>query len=293
MNIRLTQARFLLATISLALLASCTPLKLDPPGPDKQSVLVLPATHTRKAQSNKPAYYYVYQITGREQQIEPYDAVIKYPVEDDIVLIDTLPPGGYKVSRFSFYPMGVGDHTYGNNSRSLNEPFFLAPGAITIFPKSLNLTTYNATPGRGASTNYSTKMEAVTPTQRRELIETLKQLPNFESWTLMDADSKQNLKSQGYWAGKWESTETGDCSSGKIIAKVEGKNMTGTGTSRDQKSLSLVATINDKGKVAGSLLDDEDTVALVYGGVYAGGEIAGKIVFTDGCESYWSVLKRN
>jgi hypothetical protein len=150
MNTRSKQPDFFfLVLISLFALAACTSLKINPPTPEKQSLLVLPVTHIKKAQSNKPAFYYVYEITDEDGLLEPYDAVIKFPIPEDMVIVDALGPGDYRVSKLSFFPMGAGDHTYGKNSRSRNDHFTLAPGMITIFPKSFNLTTYNKTPGRG------------------------------------------------------------------------------------------------------------------------------------------------
>ena len=166
----------------LLLLAACAPLKINPPTPEKQSLLVLPVTHTRKAQSNKPAFYYVYEITSDNKQVAPYDAVIKFPIPKDMVIIDALPPGDYRVSKLSYFPMGVGDHTYSNNTYPLDLPFTLNRGRITIFSHSFNQTTYNKIPGRGLSTSYSFDVEPVTAEQRQIVVNTLGQLENFPSW---------------------------------------------------------------------------------------------------------------
>jgi hypothetical protein len=151
--------------MSLLTLAACTPLKLNPPNPEIQSVLVLPATYTRKSERTRYGFYYVYQITSDNKQVPPYDAVIKFPLQKDMVIVDALPPGDYRVSKFSYFPSGTGTRTYEKNTYPLNEPFTLAPGMITIFPKSFNVTTYNSTPGRGQTTSYSLNSTTLTITK--------------------------------------------------------------------------------------------------------------------------------
>jgi len=274
------------------LLAACTPLKIDPPTPEKQSLLVLPATHTRKAQSNQPAFYYVYQITSDNQQVAPYDAVIKYPVQKDMVIIDALPPGDYRVSKLTVFPMGVGDHTYSNNAHSMNEPFTLVPGMITIFPKSFNLLTYNKIPGRGLSTTYARDIEPVTNEQRKQLLDDLGQLENFQSWKVLDTSNSHALRAQGSWSGSWESSSTEDCANGKLQVNITGPELSGSGVSSNGESLTLAATINNQGKITGELSNAQGLVANVSAGIYTGGEIVGKFTFLDGCESQWSVLKK-
>ena len=101
----------MLVLASLLVLTACTPLRIDPPTPEKQSILVLPATYTKKSERSQHAFYYVYGITSDNNQVEPYDAEIKYPLEGDMVIVDALPPGNYHVTSFSFFPMGAGDHT--------------------------------------------------------------------------------------------------------------------------------------------------------------------------------------
>jgi hypothetical protein len=277
----------------LPLLFACTPLKLDPPTSDKQTLLILPATHTKNAESNKPGFYYVYEITSDDNRMAPFDAVIKYPLADDMVLVDSLPPGDYHVSKFSFFPMGVGDHTYGDNSYPMNEPFTLLPGTITIFPKSFNQTTYNSIPGRGATTSYSFEIKPVSEPQSQQIIDTLSQLENFQSWKLVDTSNPHIARAQGSWAGKWESTNSKDCGNGRLRARVTGAEMSGSASSATGESFTISATIDNRGKVTGELSSSEGRIATVYGGVYQGGEIAGTLTFEDGCKSDWSVLKKD
>ncbi len=277
----------------LPALFACTPLKLDPPSSEKQTLLILPATHTRKAESNRPAYYYVYEITSDDNRVAPFDAVIKYPVENDMVLVDALPPGDYRVSKLSFFPMGVGDHYYDDNSYPLDEPFTLSPGTITIFQKSFHQTSYNSIPGRGATTSYSFSLDPVSDEQRRQITDTLGQLENFHSWKLVDASNPYIARAQGSWTGKWQSADTSNCGSGGLSARIAGAEMSGSGTSAAGESLTISATIDDNGKVTGELSNAGGRVATVHGGVYHGGEIAGTLRFDSGCNSDWSILKQN
>jgi hypothetical protein len=68
--------------------------------------------------------------------------------------------------------------------------------------------------------------------------------------------------------------------------------MSGSGTSENGESLTIAASINDQGKVSGELSNAQGAIAKISGGVYWGGEIAGKFNFLDGCEGEWSVLKK-
>ena len=75
MNSQSSKLTFTLVLISLLTLVACTPLKIDPPSPEKQSLLVLPATYTKKSERSRHGYYYVYEIASDNNQVEPYDAV--------------------------------------------------------------------------------------------------------------------------------------------------------------------------------------------------------------------------
>lgn len=284
--------------VSLLTLAACTPLKINPPSPETQSLLVLPITYTKKSQNNRHGFYYVYQITSDNKQVAPYDAAIKFPVQGDMVIVDALPPGDYRVSRFSFFPVGTGTKTYGDNTQSRNDPFTLVPGMITIFSKSFNLLTYNKIPGRGSSTSYSFDIDPVTDEQRQQILNSLDQLENFQSWEILDTSSAHVLRVQGTWSGSWQSTSAGEssesnCGSGELHVKITGSKLVGSGVSASGESLTLAATINHQGKITGELSNSQGLVAKASGGVFTGGEIAGKFNHLDGCESEWNVLKKS
>ena len=177
---------FTLVLISLSMLTSCARLSIEPPTPEKQSLLVLPATHTNKAQMVRHAFYYVYEITSDDNQLPPYEAAIRFPLPDGVLIVDSLPPGDYRVSSFSYVQTRTGDRTYGKDTAARNDRFTLRPGTITIFDKSLNLLTFNPIVGRGGTTSYKMNIERVTPEQRQRILQTLGQLENFHSWKVQE-----------------------------------------------------------------------------------------------------------
>lgn len=174
--------------IALILLTSCASLKLDQPSGDKQTVLVLPVLVTNQAErAGQHGFYYIYEIVNEDDLAITYEAVIKTPAKGDMLIIDTLPPGNYRVDKFMFKTVGSGDFTYGQNVFPRNDKFKLEWGRITIFSKSLNVRLYNKTPGRGADTSYSFDLYPVTQEQEEAIRGTLESLPNFEAWRLADS----------------------------------------------------------------------------------------------------------
>jgi len=87
---------------------------------------------------------------------------------------------------------------------------------ITILSKSLNLTAYNAIPGRGASTSYRWRIEPVNSGQRRRIPDSPGQLENFQAWKVMDTSNRAVLQAEGRWSGSWKSSGTGDCGNGEL-----------------------------------------------------------------------------
>ncbi len=162
---------------------SCAELKIEPPGPERQALLVLPVLVTNQAQrAGQHGFYYIYEIVNENDSAITYQAVIKTPVKGDMLIIDTLPPGNYRVDKFIFKTVGSGDFTYGQNVFPRNDKFKLEWGRITIFSKSLNVRIFNKIPGRGSNTSYSFDLYPVTPEQEEAILATFKTLPNFEAW---------------------------------------------------------------------------------------------------------------
>lgn len=167
---------------------SCAELKIDPPGPERQALLVLPVLVINEAQrAGQHGFYYIYSIVNEDDLAITYEAVIKTPVKGDMLIIDTLPPGNYRVDKFTFKTVGSGNFTYGQNAFSRNDKFKLELGRITIFSKSLNVRIFNKIPGRGGENSYSFNLYPVTREQEDAILVTLKTLPNFEAWLLTDS----------------------------------------------------------------------------------------------------------
>ncbi len=162
---------------------SCAELKIDPPGPERQALLVLPVLVTNQAQRvGQHGFYYIYEIVNEDDPAITYEAVIKTPVKGDMLIIDTLPPGNYRVDKFIFKTVGSGNFTYGQNVAPRNDKFKLEWGRITVFSKSLNVRIFNKIPGRGGENSYSFNLYPVTREQEDAILVTIKTLPNFEAW---------------------------------------------------------------------------------------------------------------
>ena len=165
------------------LVSSCAELKIDPPGPNKQTILVLPVQVTNEAErAGRHGFYYIYEIVNEDDPAITYEAIIKTPIKGDMLIIDTLPPGNYRVDKFIYKTVGAGNFTYGQNVFPRNDRFKLEKGWITIFSKSLNVRIFNKTPGRGGENTYSFDIYPVTLEQEDAILVTLKTLSNFEAW---------------------------------------------------------------------------------------------------------------
>lgn len=176
----------------LLFVSSCIKLKIDSPGPNKQTILILPVQLTDTSQQGRHGFYYIYEIVSDPDEIVtidtriiPYEAIFKLPIKGDMLIVDTLPPGNYIVDKFIFKTEGSGDYTYGKNEAPRYDKFKLEVGKITIFSKSLDVKVWNETPGHGMSTSYDFDMVPVSLIQKEEILATLKKLPNFDKWKIL------------------------------------------------------------------------------------------------------------
>ena len=171
----------LLALLLLAV-GSCASLRVPEPAPDRQSLLILPVQFDNRSQNPGDGFYYVYEIVSDDDRVEPYNAVMKMRLPGDLLVIDSLPPGDYRVNRFIYLTEGSGDFTYGDNVQERNDRFRLQPGKITLFHQSLNIEVYHSIPGRGMTTSYRFNMEPVTQRQKAAILAQLQALPNIGRW---------------------------------------------------------------------------------------------------------------
>lgn len=168
----------------LFLLASCSRFSFSPPGPSNQAVLILPVEVESTAVVTIHAFYHIYEIVSADDPSFTYEAELKFPLKDNMKVIDSLPPGDYIVRRHSLFPIGSGDITGGHRGYERNDEFTLAFGKVTLFPQSLKVKIRNEHPGRMASLLYNFEMNPVTPDQKRNLVETLKSRNNSSLWEI-------------------------------------------------------------------------------------------------------------
>lgn len=206
----------------LVLLSSCTALNIKPPGPDVQSILILP--FTAKNTSTSPyGYYYRYEIIKEGDKNTVYQANFKLPKAYDFLVIDTLTPGTYFVSQITAHPIGTGRRDYDDTPDARFDEVKLLAGKISIFHNSINITQkpYGAIGGSWVS-NY--QLATVDREQRASILKKLEKLENFDKWEVLgtnvttpEPDSYQDYKesnlidyrafaanlSSGRWGWSW------------------------------------------------------------------------------------------
>jgi hypothetical protein len=180
----------ILTVLMLFALASCASLKLPAPTDNDSTLLLLPFILDSQSQHGGPlAFHYVYEIVSADGAGLSHQAVFTQRLGGDVLVVDSLPPGYYRLATFSFIPAGSGDHSYDNNRVSRPEHFWLEAGKITIFPRALTVRRYNATPGRGMTTTYARSITTLSTAKRQEIVQNLSELPHFDEWQLQDESS--------------------------------------------------------------------------------------------------------
>lgn len=174
----------ILALFTLALV-SCASLEVPAPASSDSTLLVLPFVVENRSERSAPlGFNYTYRIESIGHFALPLTVTFKRKMPGHMLLVDSLAPGKYHVTRLGVLPAGSGDHSYAVSSYDLDERFELEAGAVTIFSKSLNIKIYNSIPGRGNSTSYAMSLDRVSLAQRTEMVDALRESPNFNSWKL-------------------------------------------------------------------------------------------------------------
>ena len=186
---------FFLFPVLLFLVTSCAGLNITPPGPDKQTLLVLPAKFSNSTHNNRYGFYYFYEIVSGPDEIvtintsiTPYEAKFKLPIKGNMLIVDSLPPGNYIVINLVIQHFGSGTSTTYRRAQSRNDKFKLEYGKISIFSKSLNISLSYVDPGRIENITYRNEMTSVSQAQRGEILADLKKLPNFDKWEVLGAN---------------------------------------------------------------------------------------------------------
>ena len=300
--------RILYLVAATILVSACGPPKIEPPSVEKPTLLVLPAEIVLEAQNRRYGFAYAYEILSSDNSVPPYRAKFILPVKNDMLIVDSLPPGNYEIQYLFTLPVGGGTKTYSEKGRPVNAKFRLEAGKVTILSKSLYVRTYNATPGRGLSTTYETRVKQTTEQQSTALLEKLGALPNFDAWQVLDENESHTASSrtgtalkayvapddlQGVWSGSWRpsSQVTGTCIGGELWFNVDGSVLNGGGTDDRGNQYRFLASLVGNGLIRGKLSIDPDRAAEVTGKLYDDGTILGSLDFGDECQAEWKARK--
>ena len=174
---------YLVFPILFLLVTSCAGLKINPPGPDVQSILVLPFTATNTS-GFRYGFYYQYEIVKEGDASTTYEASFMLPKSGDILIIDILSPGNYFVTGVTVHPISSGTKTYSNTADPRMDRFKLVSGKITIFQNSINISQVKPR-FEFHSTVSSYQIGSVSPDRKAKILETLKDLENFDKWEVL------------------------------------------------------------------------------------------------------------
>ena len=274
-------------------------LWLNPPSDEHRTALVLPVELDNRAQFGKHGFEYIYRIEATGGDVEPLEVHFRFPIKGDMVIVDSLPPGNYRVSQFRFQPRGSGNFTYGNNIRPRNDRFRLEPGQITILNRSLNVLVVNQTPGRGKSRSYGFDVDPLRHEQRERVIDALRQLEHFDRWTIYDENRPAaSLELRGNWTGSWtmlteSSTDNERCQPGELTFSIDNQRLDGRGIAADGAEIRLSARFDSGGYLRGELTVDQAAVGKMTGRLYNDKRILGSFSYRDGCEAQWKARLRD
>jgi len=177
----LSRAIYLL--LLLFLVSSCASVKLNPPGPEAQSILILPYSKLNTT-GRSVGYIYHYHIVNLGDDSIIYEAKFNQPGKEVYLVVDSLPPGNYRVDKVTVNPVGSGIRDFDRSEYRQNEKFKLVPGKITIFQKSIYIShTKDPTdPGRSFS---GFRIGPVFPDRRSNILEKLGKQENFDKWEVL------------------------------------------------------------------------------------------------------------
>jgi hypothetical protein len=176
--------KILIISFLLSFTASCATTKMIPPKSDTASILVLPLQVENTSNSSNYAFAYGYQITNVDDESLQYETVFKLPNKEGYLIVDSIPPGFYFVSKIKFIPVGTGAKTYGEGTARY-DTFELIAGKITIFPISLDVA-ITRDPTDTSRTHYRMLPSLLKQPQRNEILGKLQALENFDQWEVLE-----------------------------------------------------------------------------------------------------------
>jgi len=169
--------------LMLFLVSACASVKIDSPGPEVQSILILPY-YKLDTTGWGPGYIYHYYIVNLGDDSITYEAKFDQSGKEGYLLVDSLPPGNYRVDKVTVNPVGVGTRNYDRSEYRRNEKFKLVAGKITIFQKSIHVfhTKDPLDPGRSWT---SFRIVPTFSNRRNNILGKLEKQENFDKWEVL------------------------------------------------------------------------------------------------------------
>jgi len=293
---KLSRAIYLL--LLLFLVSSCASIKIDPPGPEVQTILILPYTKINTT-GRSAGYIYHYHIVNLGDDSITYEAKFNQSGKEGYLVVNSLPPGNYRVDKVTVNPVGSGGRSYDRSEYPRNEEFKLVTGKITIFQKSIHVSQVKdpTDPGRFFG---GFRIDPATPDRRNNILEKLEKQENYDAWRILGLTELIVDQMQGKWTGSWEvTTEVGSngnsCSNGKVRFEIKENELLGQATSHIGETYDVIASISEAGSIKGNFVVGNQQIARISGGFFmgnsSGGEISGVIEDVANCKSRWEALK--
>ena len=307
----------LLLVVFLVQIAGCASLSINPPTAEKPSLLILPVELVRDSQLFGYGFDFAYEIVSYDDSISPYMAFFRLPVKNDMVIVDSLPPGKYIVSKLLTMPVGAGNRIYDKRGSPVDFRFRLESGTITILPYSLRVHIIDEPYEQDKTrpyitkykTTYSSGIQRTTVQQRSDILARIKVSPNFSAWKVhgeketvatspkIGAQYQENVVAEnlrGDWSGKWRSISEGDaesCTDGSLSFNIDGARLRGEGADSAGNRYRISASFISNGVIRGKLSLNRTLLAKVSGKIYDDGTILGSFDYGNDCMAEWKANK--
>ena len=186
--------RWLFCLLLSSVLLSCSSTKINPPGPETPTLLVLPVNSSNTSKMPQFGFSYVYRFVNLDDPEIHATVEIRLPIKAGYKVIDTLPPGDYALEHYSIEPVGRATHSYDDNRFYRYDLFRLEAGKVTIFGRSLNIRKENDPKGKADINSVTYKsLDPTTSLQRQKIIASLKTLPNLSRWEFATPDASNPI----------------------------------------------------------------------------------------------------
>ena len=169
------------------LLVACASSKLKAPGPDVESILVIPF----QAFNSTPVPYgfsYEYQLTAAEDPGQTYQFDLYLPGNETFMLIDSLPPGTYYLQQVAMRRAGDGSRTGEDRAYPRNDLIVLQAGKITIFGYALFVSqSPSGTHGGQIFWKSNFRLEHTNSAHRDRILKKLGTMKHFGQWKVLES----------------------------------------------------------------------------------------------------------